>query len=221
MTQDDAAGAGPTAPGEFGAAYWEDRYRRGEGTARLDPSPSLDAEAGALRPGRALDAGCGVGADALWLAARGWQVTAVDVSATALEQGRRTAHAAGSPFAERIAWVHADLTAWQPDPGAFDLVSSHYVHVPGPPEALVARLASWVAPGGDLLVVGHEGGHRHGPAHPAGAQVRTQQVLSGLPEQDWHVLFAGSRTHTVRRPGGDPVVLDDVVVHARRRVARG
>ena len=71
---------------QFSAEYWEDRYRVGGGASRHEPSPSLLAEAGDLPPGRALDAGCGHGADAVWLARRGWQVTAVDVSAAAVEQ---------------------------------------------------------------------------------------------------------------------------------------
>lgn len=205
----------PAAPEEFGAAYWEDRYGSGVGAGRRDPSPSLVSEVGGLRPGRALDAGCGVGGDALWLAAHGWQVTAVDVSTTALEAGRETA--AGTAFADRIDWVHGDLTTWEPDRAAFDLVTSHYVHVPGPPEVLFRRLASWVAPGGTLLVVGHAGGHGHGD-HPVGAQVHAGQVVSGLPEDQWSIVAAEPRTHTMRRPdGGGPVTLHDVLVHARRR----
>jgi len=214
----------PTAYEEFGAAYWEDRYRSGEGTSKHDPSPSLVTETSGLTPGRALDAGCGVGGDALWLAAHGWQVTAVDISLTALEQGRRAAQAAGPAFAERIEWVHGDLTTRDPGQREFDLVSSHHVHVPGPPELLFRRLASWVQPGGTLLVVGHDGGHGHqhghGHAHPPGAQVRAAQIVSGLPEDQWDVVVAESRTHTVQRPdGGGPVTLDDVVVRARRRPA--
>jgi len=218
------SGPGDPTAEEFGAAYWEDRYRSGVGAGKLDPSPSLVTDAGALRPGRALDAGCGVGGDALWLAARGWHVVAVDVSRTALQRGRQAAEAAGLAFAKRIEWVHADLTGWEPAPSAFDLVSSHYVHVPGPPEVLFGRLASWVAPGGSLLVVGHDGGqgHGHGSGHsrPVGAQVRTGQIVSSLPEEQWDILAAEARTHTMQRPdGGGPVTLDDVVVHARRRTA--
>lgn len=234
----------PAEPREFDAAYWEDRYRRGEGAGKRDPSPSLVTQTEGLPPGRALDAGCGVGGDALWLAARGWHVTAVDVSRTALDSGRGAAEAAGAAFAERIAWVHGDLTAWEPGQQAFDLVTSHYVHVPSPPEVLFRRLASWVAPGGTLLVVGHDGGHGgaghgshdgghgHGSAHsgdhgdapahahPPGARVHAGQVVSGLPEDEWEIVVAEPRTHTMRRPdGGAPVTLHDVVVHARRRPA--
>lgn len=226
--------------GEFGAAYWEDRYRNGGGASRRDPSPSLLAEAADLPAGQALDAGCGWGADALWLAGRGWHVTAVDVSPAAVDQARRSARAADPDAAARITWTPADLTAWDPSPGQFDLVTSHYVHVPGPPEALFARLASWVVPGGTLLVVGHgyapgchgHGGH-HGHGHderqghgrhedrpdsPAeGARVRLTQVTAGLPAAEWDIVVAEPRTHTISRPGGGPpAVLDDIVVRARR-----
>jgi SAM-dependent methyltransferase len=208
---------------EFDAAYWEDRYRSGEGTGRREPSASLVTLAAGLAPGRALDAGCGTGGDALWLAAHGWRATAVDVSGTAVETGRRAAQSAGPAFAERLEWVTGDLLTWHPGQRTFDLVTSHYVHVPGPPEVLFARLASWVALGGSLLVVGHAdqgAGHGHGQhhQHSPGAQVRAEQVVSALPSDAWEALVAEPRTHTVARPdGSDDVRLDDVVVHMRRR----
>lgn len=203
---------------EFDAAYWEDRYRSGVGVDKHDPSRSLLTGIAGLRPGTALDAGCGVGGDALWLAARGWHVTAVDVSASAIDQGRQVASSAGPAFAERIDWVQGDLTEWEPRK-TFDLVTSQYVHSPGPPEALFRRLAAWVAPGGTLLVVGHDAGHGHRPghAHPAVAQVRAEQVVSGLPAEQWDIVAAEARIHTMQRPGGGSITLDDVVVHARRR----
>lgn len=218
--------------GEFGAVYWEDRYRNGGGASRRGPSPSLLAELSDLTPGTALDAGCGWGADAAWLAARGWTVTAVDVSPAAVDQGRQDADASDPGAAGRITWLSADLTTWKPD-GQFDLVTSHYVHVPGPPEALFERLASWVAPGGTLLVVGHgytpgqhdhghrHGGHddvQHGPGSPPdSARVRLAQITSALPHNEWEIVAAEPRTHTISRPGGEPpAVLDDILVRARR-----
>ena len=71
----------------------------------------------------ALDAGCGHGSDTLWLAERGWQITAVDFSATALAPARSTAEAMGADVAERIDWVEGDLATWTPRPGRYDLVS--------------------------------------------------------------------------------------------------
>ncbi len=219
---DDSPLPHPEVPAEFGAAYWENRYRSGPGASKRSPSPSLVAAAGGLQPGRALDAGCGVGGDALWLAARGWDVTAADISATALAEGRRTAAVAGPELAARIAWIAADLTRWEPDAPGFDLVTSHYVHVPGSPETLFRRLASWVAPGGVLLVVGHDAEHGHGTIKsdgpPPSAQIGVREVITGLDDDEWDVLVAEPREHTMTRPDhGEPVILYDVVVHARRR----
>lgn len=101
-----------TDPTEF----WETRYltNRGEHgqmwSGRVNAA--VEHEVGALTPGTALDLGCGEGADALWLAAHGWTVTALDISATALAVGTRKAARAG--LAERITWVHADLATWSP-----------------------------------------------------------------------------------------------------------
>ena len=221
--------------GEFDAAYWEDRYRSGGGASRLDPSPSLLAEVTDLAPGTALEAGCGWGADAMWLATRGWTVTAVDVSPAAVDRARQHAEAAGPEDAARVTFLAADLTTWDPHQ-RFELVTSHYVHVPGPQEALFSRLASWVAPGGTLLVVGHahtpgqhDHGHggQHGGEHHAGAQggpgsppdsarIRLAQITSALPVTEWEIVAAEPRTHTISRPGGGPpTVLDDILVRAR------
>src|SRR5438445_8070651 len=95
---------------------------RADGVARRPPNAHLTDEASGLQPGRALDAGCGHGSDTLWLAAHGWQVTAVDFSASALAHARSTAEAAGADVAGRVTWVEADLTTWTPQPGHFDLV---------------------------------------------------------------------------------------------------
>ena len=205
-----------TGPQEFGAGYWEHRYRSGRHGGGAAPSPSLLDEAGALPPGRALDAGCGRGADALWLAARGWQVTAVDVSASALDAALLALRAAGEDVAARVELVHADLTTWDPGDVRFDLVTCSYVHVPGPAEELYRRLASWVAPGGTLLVVGHDAAAlADGHGHPPHSRTSTGQVTAGLPGALWEVLVIEARTHTVHRPDG-PTRLHDVVVRARR-----
>jgi 2-polyprenyl-3-methyl-5-hydroxy-6-metoxy-1,4-benzoquinol methylase len=99
--------------------------------------------------------GCGHGADALWLAARGWQVTAVDFSAAALTHGRLMAEAGGLDIAERINWVESDLATWRPAAAHYDLVVCLYVHVAGSVEEMIAGMANGVAPGGTLLLVGH------------------------------------------------------------------
>src|SRR3954470_11680358 len=121
---------------------WEERWSQalhehGVRVAQRPPNAHLTAEVGDLRPGRALDAGCGHGSDTLWLAARGWQVTAVDFAATALAYARSTAEAIGPDVAKRVDWVEADLAIWTPQPDESDLVVCLYVHVAGSVEEMV------------------------------------------------------------------------------------
>lgn len=144
----------------FNQGFWEERWSRvlrdhADQVAHRAPNARLTAEVENLRPGLALDAGCGHGAETLWLAARGWRVTAVDFSATALAHARSTAEAVGADVAARIGWVESDLATWTPQPGHFDLVSCLYVHVAGPVREMVQRMATGVALGGMLLFVGH------------------------------------------------------------------
>jgi len=105
--------------------FWEDHYYRRERVWSGRPNPALVDVVGSLRPGTALDLGCGEGGDAIWLARQGWRVTAVDVSATALD--RAAAEAATASVADRIDFRQHDLAFL---PGAFDLVSAQYLHSP-------------------------------------------------------------------------------------------
>ena len=116
------------------------------------PNPYLARETGGLTPGTALDAGCGGGAEAIWLASHGWQVTAADISPEALARAAERAAARGAP--ERLQWVEADLSVWSPGT-QFDLVMTHYAHPAMSQLEFYDRIAGWVAPGGTLLIVGH------------------------------------------------------------------
>jgi 2-polyprenyl-3-methyl-5-hydroxy-6-metoxy-1,4-benzoquinol methylase len=107
--------------------FWEGHYHRRERVWSGRPNPVLVEVVGGLRPGTALDLGCGEGGDAIWLARQGWRVTAVDVSATALD--RAAADAATAGIADRIDLRQHDLALAFP-PGAFDLVSAKYLHSP-------------------------------------------------------------------------------------------
>src|SRR5688500_992836 len=145
---------------KYDRSSWEARWSQalrehGRRVAERPPNVHLTAEVGHLPPGRALDAGCGHGSDTLWLAARGWRVTAVDFAATALAHGRSTAEAVGPDIAERIEWVEADLAAWTPQRDGYDLVICLYVHVAGSVDKMVQGLAAGVARGGTLFLVGH------------------------------------------------------------------
>ena len=110
---------------EYDRNFWEERWSQalrehGDRLAQRPPNAHLTTEVGDLRPGRALDAGCGHGSDTLWLAARGWQVTAVDFEAAALAHARSTAEGVGPDVAERIDWVEAARAAL--DPARWELV---------------------------------------------------------------------------------------------------
>jgi 2-polyprenyl-3-methyl-5-hydroxy-6-metoxy-1,4-benzoquinol methylase len=204
---------------EYDRSFWEERWSRAlhehaDRVAQRPPNAHLTAELRDLRPGRALDAGCGQGSEALWLAARGWRVTAVDFAATALARARSTAEAMGADIAERIDWAEADLAVWMPRRDEYDLVVCLYLHVAGTVEEMVQRLASGVARGGTLLLVGHR------PIDPAtGAataaagqvQVSVEAALAALEPDRWEPVVAEGRPRPVAGSGVD------AVIRARRR----
>ncbi|HXA59933.1 MAG TPA: class I SAM-dependent methyltransferase [Streptosporangiaceae bacterium] len=204
----------------FDEQSWEERYRSRTSVWSGHPNPQLVAEAADLAAGAALDVGSGEGADSLWLAARGWQVTAVDFSTTALQRGAAQADVLGADVAGRIRWVHADLTTWVPAEGQFDLVSAQFMHLPAAArQALFARLAASVAPGGTLLIVGH---------HPSDLQTTVprppmpdlfftaEQVAESLDPGQWEVLVADARPRPATDPEGQAITIHDTVLRARR-----
>lgn len=201
---------------QFDKSYWEEHWAPGTGpdARSLPPHPYLQSETTGLPPTTVLDAGCGTGTEALWLAEQGWQVTAADISATALAtaQARVTA-----PDPEgRIEWVEADLSRWEPA-RTWDLVVTHYAHSDLGQLAFYRRIASWVAPGGTLLIVGHlhTAGH-HGDERPGDATASRAGITGLFDATDWTIESQYENTRTVR-PGGHVVQLHDVIVRARRR----
>jgi 2-polyprenyl-3-methyl-5-hydroxy-6-metoxy-1,4-benzoquinol methylase len=204
----------------FGRRFWEQRWAQAlrdspEKLATRPPNAYLLAVVGDLRPGRALDAGCGHGSEAIWLATAGWRVTAVDFSATALDYGRSTARAVGADVAQRVDWVEGDLGSWTPAPGRFDLVSCLYVHVAGSVVDMVRRLGAGVAPGGSLLLVGHRPiDPETGAATPAAGQMQVSvgEAVRALDPEGWQVVVAEERSRAVAGTGVD------AVVHAIRHV---
>jgi SAM-dependent methyltransferase len=194
-------------------ASWEERY--GSSTALWSGrvNPSLAAEAADLAPGRALDVGCGEGADVLWLAGRGWQVTGLDWSEVAL--ARAAEHAAAAGLSDRVEWVRGSFEDWQPPVAAYDLVTAHFLHPTAEQrEVLLPRLAAAVAPGGTLLWVGH--GYHEEAAARWGADrfVAAADVVPVLDPGEWEVLVAGSRPRPEGEDGHHPA---DEVLRARRR----
>ena len=200
--------------------FYDELYRSAPVVWSGRPNRQLVVEASALPPGTALDAGCGEGADALWLAERGWRVTAVDFSTVALDRGAAGARARG--LDERIAWVHADLDAWTPPRGGFDLVAAHYLHSRGADRpALFERLAAAVAPGGTLLVVGHllggGPGHEHHHGHDPDLAYTAEDVAAVLVPAEWRDIVTENRERgpEAAERTGNPV--PDTVLVARRR----
>jgi SAM-dependent methyltransferase len=135
------------------AAAWDARYAASDLVWSAEPNRFVAAELADLPPGRALDLAAGEGRNAIWLARRGWTVTAVDFSTVAIDKGRRLAEAAGV----EVDWVVGDVLDYRPAPESFDAVLIAYLHLPPTEFAVVLRTARQaVAPGGVVLVVGHD-----------------------------------------------------------------
>jgi SAM-dependent methyltransferase len=195
-------------------AFWDQRWSQalrdhGDEVSRMPPNAHLTEVAEGLEPGRALDAGSGHGAETLWLAAQGWQVTAIDFSEPALAHARSTAETLGQDIASRVTWVAADLAVWAPEPGAYDLVTSLYVHVAGSVEEMVLRLATGVALGGTLLLVGHLPiDPATGTESPAAGQVQVtvEAAVAALDRREWAILAAEERPRAASGTGYDAVI---------------
>ena len=209
----------------FGKDYWEkhwDDAHRAHESGESAPNPSVITETAGLTPGTALDAGCGTGAEATWLAGHGWRVVGADISATALE--RAAARAVQASVSDRVTWLEADLTTWEPS-DRFDLVVTNYAHPSIPQLAFYERIATWVAPGGTLVIVGplteptpERSGHAHGhddAEHPpAEATVTLADISAVLDPSDWRIDNAEELTRVA--PGRSTGVLRDAVVRATR-----
>jgi hypothetical protein len=131
---------------------WDERHRAGDFEGE-GPNPTLVNGVTGLTVGTALELAAGSGTNAVWLATQGWRTTAVDWPPVGLANGRAKADAAGV----EVEWLERDLFAWAPAAGTFDLVVIVYLHVP-PEErlAIYPRAAAAIAPGGHLLIVGHD-----------------------------------------------------------------
>jgi SAM-dependent methyltransferase len=200
--------------------YWEDRYRSEDRMWSGRANPLLVREAAALTPGTALDLGCGEGGDAIWLAERGWRVTAVDVSATALRRGAEHAQDAG--VADAVRWERHDLGRTFPQ-GSFDLVSAQFLHSPVAPagerEDILRKAAAAVAPGGTLLVAGHAGWPSWMTEPPFDfAFPTTAGVLAALELEPgrWQVELEEVVEREVPDPDGNPGLRADNVLRVRR-----
>jgi SAM-dependent methyltransferase len=205
----------------FTREFWDERYSSADRLWSGQPNVQLVAQAAGLPAGDALDAGCGEGADAIWLASRGWTVTAVDVSAVALGRAARHAAERGEDISALITWQREDLLSWGPTRDRFDLVTAHFMHLPEAElRAMHRRLAAGVRPGGTLLVVGHHPDDIHanvrrgGPGH---IFPEATEVAAVLDQDRWEIVVAEAIERQATDLDGQPATAKDTVLRAVRR----
>ena len=199
---------------------WDERYSGTEFQVPTQPSELVVAELAGLPPGRALDLAAGAGRHSVWLATRGWSVTAVDFSRAGLEKARQlsAAHGVGGMggvggVGGQVDWVIADLSDYTPPRDAFELVLVAYLQVDAPLRTKVlAGAAAALAAGGTLLVIGHDLTNlTNGAGGPQSPDVlytpeSITAELAGLS-----ILRAGRVGRPVERDGGTAMAIDTLV----------
>jgi SAM-dependent methyltransferase len=210
----------PTTAGYVGdpavQAEWDQRYADRERLWSGTPNGALVAEISGLTPGRVLDVGCGEGADAVWLASGGWDVTALEVSGVALQRAAGHARDAGVT----VHWVHAGLAEAALPPASFELVSAQYPALLRTPDAAAEHaLLAAVAPGGVLLLVHHAGMDTHQPHEDQDfdpADYVWPAMVAALLDDDWAVELDEQRPRVAPESGAGAHHTDDLVLRARR-----
>lgn len=195
------------------ATEWDERYRTTELVWTAEPNRFVVQECALLDPGKALDLAAGEGRNSVWLASRGWQVDAVDFSQIGLEKGRELAEEAA--VGGRIEWICADIRDWTPPDHSYDLVVVAYLHLPAEDlSTVLAHAADGLAPGGKLVVVGHDRANLDagvgGPQDPAVLYQR-DAIRTALS----HAGLSGIRADTVERPTPNGIALDTLVTATR------
>ena len=201
--------------------HWEQHYGERDRIWSGRVNVQFADVVGDLAPGSALDLGCGEGADAVWLSERGWTVTAVDISDTAL--GRARSAAADRDVADRIEFRQLDLSEGFPE-GTFDLISAQFLHskIPLDRQKILVQAAAALRPGGRLVIVDH------GSAPPWASKLdhdhefpSADEVVTGLNLGDDQ--FDRVRVDSVERqavgPDGQQRPWMDNVIVVRRRAS--
>ncbi len=180
------------------AEEWDERYAERELVWSAEPNQFVEAECADLSPGRAVDLAAGEGRNAIWLARRGWQVTAVDFSRVALDKGRTLAGDTG------VEWVCEDATTWRGED--YDLAVVAYLQLPEDERRTAARGAvQALRPGGTFLWVAHDSSNIEegsgGPQDPA--VLMTAEDVVGDIEDLGVAVHRAERVSRMVSSGGD------------------
>jgi len=202
-------------------AEWDERYRSREALWSDEPNPTLVTEVSSLDPGSAVELGCGEGADAIWLAKRGWHVTGLDISRVALARAASAEQRYRNEIATPVVWQQADLLAWTPGEARFDLVTAHFMQFHENERArFFATLAACVAPGGTLLIVGHDPSdlktNVRRPPDPA-VFYTASDIAAALDAHEWDIVVCEARPRSAIDRNERPATVNDAIVKARRR----
>lgn len=190
------------------AQGWDERYQDAELVWSGEPNRFVAQHLAGLAPGDAVDLGAGEGRNAVWLAGRGWRVTAVDFSAVGLSKARRMAFEAEV----ELATVVGDVETYEPS-FPVDLVLISYLQIPDLQQlGLLRRVKEWLNPGGVVFVVAHD------KSNVADGYGGPQDVDVCYDVQQTVTALAGLRievAEVAQRPVDGAVALDTVVL-ARR-----
>ena len=191
---------------------WDERYSAAQFEWSMHPNQFAAAELAGLTPGRALDLAAGEGRNSVWLAERGWSVTAVDFSRVGLEKGRKLSAARGVGDSQ-VDWVVADLSEYEPTREAFELVLIAYLQVTAALRGRVlAGATTALVPGGTLLVIGHDLANlTEGVGGPQTPDVlyTPEAITAELP--GLRIVRAERVRRTVERDGGTATAVDTLV----------
>ncbi|MEU8825844.1 class I SAM-dependent methyltransferase [Streptomyces sp. NPDC048636] len=199
-------------------AFWDGVHAARPAAGNPRPNAPLIEMVTGLPTGDALDLGCGDGGDALWLADQGWQVTATDISAVAVQ--RLTALARSHGLSDRVTTMRTDLHTSFP-PGGFDLICAHYLHTPRDLDRpTVLRAATHaLRPGGRLLVVDHGSAAPWSwDQDPDTRYPSPREIAADIDPapRTWTVERADTRRRTATGPHGRTAEVTDHVLLIRR-----
>lgn len=215
-THDHSTDGGTNEPNYFESSSWDERYDGADAVWSGNANPQLVTEATKLPPGTALDVGCGEGGDVIWLAQQGWHVTGADFSAKGL--ARAAQHAKDAGVDDHTDWWQIDAREFDAAGRSYDLVTTHFLHLPdGGMVDVIRPLAAAVAPGGHLLVVGHSPAAHFTELtkRKRDAMFLAEDLLPGLPD-GFEAVVVEQRPRRVTRDGVT-VDIDDSTFLARRR----